>query len=257
MTIIDGIAILGALAWLPHLIKMIRDVITRPAVRIIAQRTVEIGYNTLGPILNLRVAFSVCHRDIVISSIKIKLIHESGNEKVLSWQGIIERLGQLNTPEGGPIPWEKERSVLAIKLTEKEIEERLIRFHEDNYHTQNSIYESKVMKKLTYLKGKGEYEPDNFLKSEEMKDHCSFIEHWFNWKQGRYTVIFEVNSPEKFILKDNKYQFSLNPLNIESLEVNKDLIALSYEDIFKWGIEGYKPHNVNWNWAYPILERVV
>ncbi|OQX90663.1 MAG: hypothetical protein B6D58_09755, partial [candidate division Zixibacteria bacterium 4484_95] len=224
MNIFEGAAILGALAWMPHLLKILKDVLTRPEIRVIVQRTAEIGYTPFGPILNLRIAFSVRHRDIVISSIKIRLKHESGEEKILSWQGIVERLAQMQTPEAGPIPWEKEHSVLAIKLTEKEVQERLIRFQEDDYHTNKETYESKVAKKLSYLKEKGEYNPDDFLQSEEIKDLYSFIKHWFNWKQGEYTLIFEVDSPEKFILKDNVYEFSLNPLTIELLEANKELI---------------------------------
>lgn len=256
MNIFEGVAILGALAWVPHLIKLLKEVLTRPVVRIITQRTAEIGYTSLGPILNLRIAFSVRYRDIVVSSIKIKLKHESGEERILSWQGIIQRLGQMQTPEDGPIPWEKELSVLAIKLTEKEVEERLIRFQEDDYHTNKDNYESKAVKRLTYLKEKGKYEPDEFLKSEKMIDLYSFIKHWFNWKHGKYTLTFELDSPEKFKIKDNAYEFTLNPLNIELLESNKDLIPLSYEDLYKFGIEGYKPHTINWNWVNPILKKI-
>jgi len=218
MTLFEGAAILGALAWLPHLIKLIKDYFTRPEIHIIVERTVQIGYSSYGPILNLRIAFSVRHRDVVISSIKIRLKHESGEERVLSWQGIVQKLGQMQIPESGPIPWEKELSVLAIKLTEKEIEERLIRFQEDDYHTEKENYEAKVAKKLTYLTGKGEYKPDEFLQSEEMKDLYSFIKHWFNWKQGKYTLTFELDSPKKFEIIDNTYEFTLNPLNIELLE---------------------------------------
>jgi hypothetical protein len=256
MTIFEGAAVLGALAWIPYLLKLIKDWVTRPEIRMIGQRTAEIGYTTFGPILNLRIAFPVRHRDIVISSIKIRLRHESGEEKILSWQGIVQRLFQMQTPEVGPIPLEKELSALAIKLSEKEVEERLIRFQENDYHTNKEIYESKAAKKLTYLKGKGEYTPDEFLQSEEMKDVYSFIKHWFNWKQGKYTVTFEVESPEKFVLKDNVYEFSLNPLNIELLEANKELIPLAFEDQLKIGIEGYQSHKINWNWVNPVLKKM-
>ena len=256
MTFFQVAAILGALAWLPHLIKLIKDAVTRPKIRIIAERTAEIGYTSLGPILNLRIAFSLRHRDIVISSIKIKFKHESGEERIFSWQGIVQRLGQMGTPEAGLIPWEKEHSVLAIKLTEKEVEERLIRFQENDYHTNKEKYDNSVAKKLTYLKGKAKYDPDEFLQSEEMKDLVSFIKHWFNWKQGKYTITFEMESPEAFDLTDNVYEFSLNPLNIESLEANKELILLLFEDLFKIGTEGYQPHRPNWNWVNPIVKKV-
>lgn len=180
-------AILGALAWLPHLVKLIKGLITTPEIRIITERTAEIGYTTYGPIFNTRIAFATKHRNIVISSIKIRLKHESGEERIFSWQGIVQRLGEMRSYEHGSIlPWKKEQSVLAIKLNEKEVEERLIRFHEDDYHTDKEIHEAKVSKKLTYLQEKGELNYDDFLKSEEMEDLFSFIRHRFNWKQGNY-----------------------------------------------------------------------
>ena len=115
--------------------------------------------------------------------------------------------------------------------------------------------DSKAHKKLNYLKGKGEFNHDDYLQSEEMKDVYSFVQHWSNWKEGKYTIFFEIDSPEAFILKDNIYEFSLNQLNIESLEANKDLIMLSYEDIIKSGINGYEPHKLTWNWVNRFLKK--
>jgi hypothetical protein len=67
MTIFEGAAILGALAWTPYLFKLIKDMVTRPKIRIIVQRTAEIGFITFGPILNIRIAFlsifSICNLD--------------------------------------------------------------------------------------------------------------------------------------------------------------------------------------------------
>ncbi|MBU0519714.1 hypothetical protein KJ564_12360 [bacterium] len=255
MKFFEWTALLGALAWTPHLIKIIKDKLTRPVVRIITQRSVEIGFTPLGPIFNLRIAFAVKYRDIVISSIRVKLRHESGEVKTLSWQGITQRLGQFSPPEAVPIPWEKEISVLAIKLTEKEVEERHIRFNEDEFYTNKEKYESKVTKKLTYLKNKGEYNVQDFLKSEEITDLISFLRQWFNWKQGDYTVTFEVDSPEKFILMDNKYSFSINPIQIDLLQGNLEPLLKQFEDELNLGIEGYTPHKVHYNWVYPILKK--
>jgi hypothetical protein len=69
-------------------------------------------------------------------------------------------------------------------------------------------------------------------------------------------VTFEVESPEKFVLKDNVYEFSLNPLNIELLETNKELIPLAFEDQLKIDIEGYQSHKINWNWVNPVLKKM-
>ena len=88
-----------------------------------------------------------------------------------------------------------------------------------------------------------------------MTEQISFIKHWFNWKQGEYTITFDIESPEKFILKDYKYRFSFTPLDIEVLEKNKDLILLSYEDEIKNDTENYEPNKVLWGWRYPVVRK--
>ena len=255
MGLFDILAILGALAWLPFLIKVIRDILIIPEVRIITQRSAEIGFTTFGPIFNTRIAFAVSHKDLVISSIKIKLKHESGEIKIFSWQGIIQRLGEMRVYEGSSIPWEKEQSVLAIKLNQKEVEERLIRFQEDDYHAKKDEYDIKSMKKLAYLQEKGGDYNEEFLKSEEIKDLILFIKQWFNWKQGEYEIIFDVESPDNFKLKDNVYKFLLTPMDIEALEKNKGLIELAYEDFVNFDLPGYNQNKPLWNWRNPIIRK--
>ena len=62
MKLIDWIAILGALAWTPHLVNLVREWLAKSKVRVITQREVEIGFTTYGPIFNIRLAFSVENR---------------------------------------------------------------------------------------------------------------------------------------------------------------------------------------------------
>tara|TARA_R110002095_G_scaffold103626_4_gene90832 strand:- start:47 stop:349 length:303 start_codon:yes stop_codon:yes gene_type:complete len=93
MKLIDWIAILGALAWTPHLVGIVKNWLTKSKVRIITQREVEIGFTTYGPIFNLRLAFSVENKDIVISDLKICVTHESGEERIFEWEGITQHMG--------------------------------------------------------------------------------------------------------------------------------------------------------------------
>ena len=115
MKAIDWIAILGALAWAPHLIALIRDWITKSKVRVITQREVEIGFTTYGPIFNLRLAFSVENKDLVISDLRVRLTHESGEERLFEWQGMTQHMGRMTLPDASAMPIEKEQTVLAIK----------------------------------------------------------------------------------------------------------------------------------------------
>lgn len=250
----EWIALIGAFAWLPHLFTFVKDALSKPEIRIITEKTIELGFTTLGPILNLRIAFAVKNKDIVISGIKFRLRHESGEEKIFSWHGVVQKLLQMNNPQFGPIPFEKELSVLAIKLSPKEVEERFIRFQEQSYHTNKDIYEEKAAKKIIYMQASDDTDIEAFLKSEEMKDLYSYINHSFNWKSGKYKLTFEFESPESFILNNNTYEFSLTPMDIEHVDKNKNLIEKSYEYDLLTVPEGEERKRLVWAWRNPVLK---
>lgn len=114
MDVLDWVAILGALAWLPHLIKYGQEYLSRSKVRLITGPAPELGFTTFGPILNLRMAFVVERKDLVISGITIRLQHESGDEQAFAWQAVVQALGRMTYPQVGDVPFEKESGVLAL-----------------------------------------------------------------------------------------------------------------------------------------------
>jgi len=71
---------------------------------------------------------------------------------------------------------------------------------------------------MEYLKSEGKYDPVKFLREQEMTDLYSFTKHAFPWKQGKYTVTIEMQSPENFSLVGNQRKFSLTSADIEKLE---------------------------------------
>lgn len=251
MKLIDWIAILGALAWAPHLIGVLKSWILKPKVRIITQKSVEIGFTTSGPIFNVRLAFAVENKDIVVSDIKIMLKHDSGEERVFEWQGITQHLGKMKMPNLGEMPYEKEHAVLAVKLNQKDIEERFVRFQEPTFINSKREYEKKAMRKMEYLKAEGKYDKSRFLREQEMTDLYSFNKQAFPWKQGRYTVTIEMQSPEKFIVIDNVREFDLTPVDIDCLEKNKKLLEIDYERMIL-GIDE-EDDEFEWQWCHPVL----
>lgn len=251
MTAYEIVAILGAFAWLPPIITVIRRWILTPKVRLIAQRTVEIGFTNYGPIANLHVAFSVSGRDVVVSNIKMKIIHESGEQRVFTWQGIVQHIGRLSNPGTAQVPYDKEQSVLAMKLHVNDIEERFIRFQEDEFIAGKYPIEEKAIKHLLYLRESGQFEASKFLSSEQMTDLYKYMGQSFNWKKGKYTVVFEMSSPERFRLLDNVYHFELTTIDIEALEKNKETIDKEYENEVSTGPDGSAPNAIQWNWRYP------
>ena len=251
MKFIDWIAIVGALAWSPHLLSMLKQWLTKSKIRVITNRNAEIGFTTFGPIFNLRLAFVVENRDIVISDIKIRLKHESGEEKVFEWQRITQPVLKMTTPDAGVMPFEKDQTVLAIKLNQKEIEERFIQFREISFIEAQQKYVSEAVRKITYLKAEQRYNAEAFLREQEMTELYSFNKHAFAWKEGKYSVSIEIQSPQKFELFDNNREFLLTQIDITELSQNKDIIELDYRQSFLGVPQG--DQRISWQWINPTL----
>ncbi|WP_394205249.1 hypothetical protein [Shewanella waksmanii] len=254
MQIIDWIAVLGALAWSPHLVSIIKKLLTKPKVRVITQKNAEIGFTTLGPIFNLRVAFSVENKDLVISGMNVIIKHEAGSEHHFEWQGIVQQVGKMTSSATGVMPFEKELSVLAMKLNQKEIEERFIRCQEVSFITSKNQYISKATKKASYLKSEERFDAEGFLREQEMIELYQFNKQAFPWKAGKYTARIELTSPEKFIALDNDLEFLLTPIDIEELKKNCDKIEESYkrEIVAKEDNE----EELKWIWRAPNLLKI-
>ncbi|OEE64141.1 hypothetical protein A1OS_02240 [Enterovibrio norvegicus] len=251
MEIIDWVAIFGALAWTPHLISTIKSYFTKPEVRIITQRIAEIGFTTYGPIFNMRIAFSVKNRDVVISNFRVRVTHESGEEKTYEWQGLRQQVMKMHTNDG-PIPYEKENSVLAVKLNQSDVEERIIQCQEVSFVAGKRAVEDKAIKKLSYDREQDGFDPLTFLKSQDALDIFNYIKHAFSWKAGKYKVVFELESPESFKLVDNEYEFSLLPIDIEELDRNKNFIEQDYINALV-GKDNESFKQVYWNWRNPPI----
>ncbi|MDF9401588.1 hypothetical protein [Vibrio sp. 1180_3] len=249
MEFVDVAAVLGALAWTPHLISVARNYFTKSKIRIITNKTAEIGFTTYGPIFNLRIAFSVENKDIVVSDLIVKLKHESGEERVFAWQGITQSVGKMTTPEA-TVPFEKEQSVLAVKLNQFNIEELFIRCQEPKFIAEKQEIESIAVEKLTYLKDENQFEIASFLRSQEMIDLYKYNKQAFPWKAGKYTLTFELSSPQDFTLVDNERTFLLSTLDVEELSKNKDMIESEYRRNVPGGEE---KEGVKWEWRYPQL----
>jgi len=251
LKIFELIAVLGALAWLPHLISLAKSYLTKPEVRIFTQKSAEIGFSTYGPIFNMRIAFFVKNHDLVIFNFKINVTHESGEEKVYEWRVLRQQLLQMHTSEGS-IPYEKENSVLAFKLNQKEIEERIIQCQDISFIAGKKAIEDKAIKRLSFDIEQEGFDAIEFLDCQEMLDVYSYIKHGFSWKAGKYKVVFQIETPESFNLVDNEYEFTLMPIDIEVLEKNKD--SIKQEHINRFAGENHEKHKViAWNWRYPTL----
>ena len=255
MSFIDVAAIIGALAWIPPIFVAFRAWITKPTIRVFTQPSPEIGFTTSGPIVHVRLAFTVSHKDIVITAIRLSVTHESGEQAFFSWRGIVQRMGTMNYPEIGAVPFEKESGVLAMKVSMKDIEERFIRFQSLDYLQAKDDLDVIALKKLAYLRQSQLFDAPAFLKSSEMNDVYSYIRQSFSCKPGGYRLQVLLESPDAFTVLDDEYTFTLSPLQVGNLSDN----LAQVEQDFANQVMPRKPDEplvqIVWNWMYPEMRK--
>jgi len=245
MELYDWLAILGATAWLPPIFGKIKKIFQRPIIRIITNKVIELGFTSCGPILNPQLAFTVENGNLVVTNFRIRVAHKDGEERIFEWHQLKQKIQEKRTSEGSEL-YEKEHLLFAIKLNNKDIEERTIYCQETSFTEGYNPIMRKVLEQRGYELKRGTHNPNEFLKGKEMNDLFTFCEQSICWKRGTYKIIFELESPEKFDLIDNEYEFTLLSSDIVSLEKNKNYIEQFYaneilpEEDFK---------KVNWNWC--------
>lgn len=256
MSFTELAAVVGALAWVPPIFVAVRGWMTTPQVRVITQPLPEIGFTTFGVILNLRVALTVTHKDIVITGIRLKISHESGEQIFLSWRGIVQRMGTMNYPQVGAVPFEKELNVLAMKVSLKDVEERFIRFQNIDFLQHKTELEAITLKTMAHLRQTESFDGPSFLKNQEMGDLYSYIKQSFSWKPGGYRLQVLLESPDAFTVLDDEYVFTLSPLQVQNLANNLRYIEQYYANEVLPPKAGEQSTPIEWSWVYPEMPKV-
>lgn len=256
MNLTDWAAIVGALAWLPPIFGGIRAWLRRPKLQVFTQPAPEIGFTTKGPILNMKLAFAVTNRDLVITGVRIHVTHESGEQISLAWQGIVQHMGSISYPQVGSAPFERESGVLALKVPQSSVEERFIRFQNPEFTAKLAEYDAVAVRRLVHLRKTSALDR-SFLQAQEMSDVYSFIRHELPWKPGSYRVSILIESPEVFDVVGTEYEFSLSPLFIQRLHTNLEQVETYYAaEIFPEDDAGNKSPIARWDWVYPEMHPI-
>lgn len=252
------LAIIGALAWLPHILRWLYRWLIKPKLRFVPDSKTEIGYNILGPIFNQNFAIVTELKDALIERILLTLTHESGEKHEFIWKNLNEKGFEVTDISGGRAEYSKLQPAIALKVWVMGLVEKKIMFRDYAYEKNSYDLFYKLIEKQNHLKkvDKTNFK-DQLLKSTELSDLLDFIKKSFYWKQGKYTITLCVY--EKSLKKPHveNFEFILTKNDSERLEKNIEFIqqeiknGIEYEGIpyEKW------PPKPNFNWINPNFER--
>ena len=85
MKIIDIIAILGALAWLPQIFAWIYHWLQKPKIQIFNEEEAEVGFIKFGNAFNIRISFLARKKHALIDNIELELEDKDGAKHNLTY----------------------------------------------------------------------------------------------------------------------------------------------------------------------------
>lgn len=243
-------AYIGAAAWLPQILVLIYLATIKPKLRIIPDQTAEVGFTSFGPIFNVRMAFFVEKRDLIIDGIDLLVRHEGGEVREFRWAGIGETFSEITDSAGHKQIISKHQTPIAIKVVTQSLVDKFVRFQEPRFHDADGSTTRALVSHFNFLKQKA---PDGFVPQVlESKEYFSVVDQrrkWFWWKPGRYEITLKPSSPQKFELTSPTFAFELQEVDIDLLRRNVSLIDTEIRNTIISNIPDMKPEKLAWQWA--------
>ena len=243
-------AYVGAAAWLPQIAAWIYRSIVKPKLRIIPNHVAEVGFTTNGPIFNIRMAFLVENRDLIIDGIDLKIRHEDGESRDFRWAGLGETFSEITDSAGNRQIVSKDQSPIAVKVSVQYLFEKLVRFQEPRFHQADGLTTRALVAHFNFLKQKS---PDTFVAEVfASKEYFNVLEgrkKWFAWKPGKYELILQPTSPQKFKLIESNFSFELMQSDVEHLQKNLPVIETEIRNVISSNLPESKPEPFHWQWA--------
>jgi hypothetical protein len=234
-------AYIGAAAWLPQIAQWIAKLVTKPKLKLMLAPTVSLGYTNEGPWINLTVALSAERQDALITNITVRVIHERGEERLLTWRVIRETYFDIQSPTGESIRFDKRQPALALKVSIEILVEKVIAFLDDTFKAQSQDVLARLLEHGQYLKEQVDKTGEGLVKSKEFVQAQDFFKNNLFWKEGKYTFeidIFELKrrSPyrERFTLLLTKPDVERLKVNLNSIEPYLRKATLDDESQYVW-----------------------
>jgi hypothetical protein len=249
-------AYIGAAAWLPQIAAWIYRAIVKPKLRVVPDQFAQVGFTSYGPIFNVRMAFFVENRDLIIDGIELNVTHEDGEGRVFRWAGLGETFSEITDAAGNKQIVSKDQTPIAVKVVVQAFLERFVRFQEPRFHEVDAVATRALVGQFNFLKQKSS---DSFVpEALASRDFFAVIDErqkGFHWKPGQYDVSLKPSSPQKFNLVDATFSFELSAEDIEHLRKNLLVIDTELRNVISSNLQDYTQMPVHWQWANVPMQR--
>ena len=251
MKIIDIVAILGALAWLPQIIHWVYLWWQKPKLKIFHDVIPEIGYTRFGNTFNLRMSFLSRNKQALIDKIELHLIDKDNAEFILDWNWYSETFYELQAP-GGTATMAKRQNAIAINAFKDVLIEKFIGFQSSDFlfesrrltHQLNTIVEN-------HRDAAGQIDIEAIKQTEAYNNMIRLYENSMIWKLGKYKAWYKIHIAETNQEIKGNFTFSFNDLEISRLRQNLDIIKKNIDIEFFQPVETAREQYI---WVSPNIQ---
>ncbi|MCX5735001.1 MAG: hypothetical protein NTW68_11835 [candidate division NC10 bacterium] len=250
MNAADIAAYIGAAAWLPQIGTWIHSYFVSPRVTIMPATEAEVGFTSMGPIFNIRMAFSADRKSAILDGLDLVLKHADGESRLLRWVGLYVTLSEIRDEAGKRQIASRDETPVALKIGTESLVERVVRFQEPRYHESVRPLLNNLVAHFNFLKQSGDTDyVGKVLSSKECYEMLEARKSALWWKAGRYDIEVRLGSPSKVALTKLHCFFELTPVDVENLRRNLDTLDAELRNVINSNVPESKPEPVNWNWA--------
>ncbi len=239
------IAILGAAAWIPHIIQLIIKIFSKPSLISINQKEIEIGFNTLGPIINFSLAFIAEKEKALIQKIDFTLKHSSNESHLFKWIWYEESLFQMDLQKVS-IPYKKYQNAIALNVAKDSMVEKKIGFQSIDFKEKLDPLAILLKEDIANLKN-SEEELDKIKSRKSYNDLVSHLNNSCIWKIGKYEAEINIYVLKRRIPFKHRLVFDLNNMDLKNLQDNIQLCKDAIDNVI---FSAEKKSEPAWNWVY-------
>jgi len=249
--IFEVLAILGALAWLPQVFIWMRNYFSKPKLTIISGRSIEIGYTSLGPILNVDLAFLAENKKVLIRRIDVELTHEKNDTQKFSWDWFEETLYEANLPDFGYSSTRKNQKAIAINMDKDQLVEKRVGFQQNTFKNESQQLINLTTEEILNICN-AQQDVASIKSQRSYNELRDLYKNSFSWKIGTYTVKFFVKLSKRDGFFTHSFDFKLSSLDIKALELNIEHCQLLVEKQF---VDRELVLPENWKWINPPVTK--
>lgn len=248
-TLFKVTAILGALAWLPQIIKWIVNWIRKPILKIIGDDEAQVGYIAFGSVLNVNLSFISQYKSSLIEDMELEIRDKNNSTYILKWAWYGETYYELKAPFASATMGKQQKAIAFVSYKDALIE-KLVGFQSVDFRERKKELINKINQLVENQKYMGKINPDAIKQSNEYVDLMRLCDESLIWKKGDYTAICKVYISGNQTPFNYKFYFTLTETDISNLKSNIKLAKLIIE-------KSYFPNENkiedNWLWANPTI----